>query len=166
MLVVIEEARALSCRWQGAMEGSKQREAWSPVEVTCCPEYVSYTEVSSLGTCQGVCKKHGTNDNQGSVKGIQQTSSSGYKEGRIRQRKETKALFPMSTHLPTMRLWLFVLTSRKPAGALDTSSHVSTSTVKESVKGTILEKHLGHWKSHHWAQQPLLSAHTRCELAP
>lgn len=51
MFVVIEEARALSCRRQGAMEGSKQREAWSPVEVTCCPEYVSYTEVTSLGTC-------------------------------------------------------------------------------------------------------------------
>lgn len=39
ILVVMEEAWALSYRCQGAMGASKQWEAWPHVEGTCCPEY-------------------------------------------------------------------------------------------------------------------------------
>lgn len=96
-----------------------------------------------------------------------QMSSSGYKERRIGQRdqiRKSPVLYPTSSHLPATRVWPLALAFVKPASALGTL--FATWHWHCQDEGEILKKHLGHWQSHHWAQQPLLPARALSRKLP
>lgn len=86
-----------------------------------------------------------------------QTSSSGSQEGGIGQRKDSTALSPMSTHLPAAIMTAAGFDLHEASQCTEyILQNLAWGSLRESVEGEIMEKHLEHWKPHQWAQQPLL----------